>query len=98
MNALRFTWDPRKARRNERAHGVSFEDAQAVFFDECAILLDDPDHSDDEQRFLLIGLSLTARVVVVSHCLREDETTIRIISARKATPTERDNYWERWKQ
>ena len=62
---------------NERQHGVSFPDAQTVFLDENAILLDDADHSDEEERFLLIGLSLTARVLVVSHCLRENETTIR---------------------
>jgi uncharacterized DUF497 family protein len=94
---LRFSWDPRKARLNKRQHGVSFEDAEAAFLDERAILLDDPGHSGQEERFLLIGLCLTARVIVVSHCLRENETTIRIISARKATPTEREEYWERWK-
>jgi uncharacterized protein len=95
---LRFSWDPRKARLNERQHGVSFDDAKAAFLDENAILLDDPDHSEEEERFLLIGMCLTAKVIVVSHCLRENETTIRIISARKATPTEGRQYWQRWKQ
>ena len=69
-----------------------------MFFDENAILLDDPDHSDDEERFLLIGLSLTARILVVCHCTRQEGATIRIISARRATPTERNDYWERLKQ
>ena len=98
MTELRFSWDPRKARLNERLHGISFEAAKTAFLDENAILLDDPDHSDREERFLLIGLCLTARVIVISHCLREEGTVIRIISARKATPTERTQYWERWKQ
>jgi len=90
--SLRFEWDPRKAAANLRKHGVSFEDAQTVFADERARLLDDPDHSADEDRFLLLGLSSSLRVLVVSHSYREAEGVIRIISARKATRDEQRSY------
>lgn len=98
MDDLRFDWDPAKAKRNLQAHGVSFEEAETVFSDENAILLPDPDHSSHEDRFLLLGFSVGLRVLVVVHCYREDETVIRIISARKATPTERAQYGTRWKR
>ena len=90
--SLRFEWDPRKAAVNLRKHGVSFEDAQSVFADERARLIDDPDHSADEERFLLLGLSSSLRVLVVAHCYREAEGVIRIISARKATRDEQRSY------
>jgi len=90
--SLRFEWDPRKAAANLRKHGVSFEDAQSVFADERARLIDDPDHSADEDRFLLLGLSSSMRVLVVAHCYREAEGAIRIISARKATREEQRSY------
>jgi uncharacterized DUF497 family protein len=90
--SLRFEWDPRKAAANLRKHGVSFEDAQTVFADERARLIDDPDHSVDEDRFLLLGLSSSLRVLVVSHSYREAESAIRIISARKATREEQRSY------
>ena len=90
--SLRFEWDPRKAAANLRKHGVSFEDAQTVFADERARLIDDPDHSTDEDRFLLLGLSSSLRVLVVSHCYREAEGVIRIISARRATRDEQRSY------
>jgi len=90
--SLRFEWDPRKAAANLRKHGVSFEDAQTVFTDERARLIDDPDHSADEDRFLLLGLSSSLRVLVVAHCYREAEGVIRIISARKATREEQRSY------
>lgn len=89
---LRSEWDPRKAAANFRKHGVSFEDAQSVFTDERARLIADPDHSADEDRFLLLGLSSSLRVLVVAHCYREAEGVIRIISARKATRDEQRSY------
>lgn len=84
---MRFEWDRRKSQTNQRKHGVSFEEARSVFFDEQAQLFDDPDHSDQEERLLLLGLSLRLRVLVVVHCVWSDET-VRIISARKATRRE----------
>ena len=96
MAALRFEWDPRKNAANNRNHGISFEEAETVFADEHALLLDDPDHSDAEGRFILSGLSASFRVLVVVHCYREGEDTIRIISARKATKSERAQYDARW--
>ena len=92
MNSLRFEWDPGKATLNFKKHGVSFEEARTVFFDERARLIDDPDHSDGEDRFILLGLSSAMRVVLVCHCLRGEDQLIRIISARKATPRESKSY------
>jgi uncharacterized protein len=92
MSALRFEWDERKAAANERKHGVSFEEARAVFFDERARLIDDPDHSEDEERFILLGPSSTLRLLVVCHCYRGEGNVIRIISARKATARESKSY------
>lgn len=92
MSSLRFEWDPRKAAANRQKHGVSFEDAQSVFSDERARLIDDPDHSEDEDRFLLLGLSSSLRLLVVAHCYRVEGNVIRIISARKATRDEQDYY------
>ena len=70
MSALRFEWDPKKAASNLRKHKVSFEDAQTVFSDERALLINDPDHSEEEERFVLLGLSSTMRLLVVVHCYR----------------------------
>ena len=92
MNSLRFEWDQGKATLNFKKHGVSFDEARTVFFDERARLIDDPDHSDGEDRFILLGLSSAMRVVLVCHCLRGDDQLIRIISARKATPRESKSY------
>jgi uncharacterized DUF497 family protein len=92
MSSLRFEWDPKKATVNRQRHGVSFEDAQTVFTDERARLIDDPDHSEDEERFLLLGLSSTLRLLVVAHCYRAEGNVIRIISARKATREEQAYY------
>lgn len=98
MGDLRFTWDPGKARANERKHGVTFEEATTVFFDEEAILIDDPDHSVDEDRFLLVGLSAQIRLLTVCHCVREDGgDVIRVISARKAARPERATYVSRYR-
>ena len=95
MSAPRFVWDPRKARENAQKHGVTFEEAQTVFLDDYAILIDDPDHSEAEERFLLLGVSSRLRLLVVCHCYREEEEVIRLISARKADGVERRQYRER---
>jgi uncharacterized DUF497 family protein len=92
---LRFEWDPRKAAANLRKHGVSFEEARAVFLDEDALLQPDEEHSDDEARFLLLGISGRLRTLVVCHCYRREEEVIRIISARKANSRERQQYGDR---
>ncbi len=90
---IRFIWDENKSQSNKQKHKVSFEEAQSVFLDENAIRFYDPDHSEDEDRFLMLGLSFTLRVLVVSHCYRESDTVIRIISARKADKKEQACYW-----
>jgi uncharacterized DUF497 family protein len=94
MSDIRFEWDERKNRENKRKYKVSFEEAQSVFYDENAIRYFDPDHADDEDRFLMLGMSFTLRVLVVCHCYREDESVIRIISARKADKQEQSDYWD----
>ena len=96
MTELRFEWDPRKDAANQRKHGVGFDESSTVFSDERALLIDDPDHSDDEERFIILGLSANLRALVVCHCYREAESIIRLISARKATPKERRQYAQRW--
>ena len=95
MKELRFEWNPRKAAHNQKKHGISFDEAQTVFLDEDAILVGDPDHSTEEDRFLLLGLSSPYRLLVVCHCYRHGDV-IRIISARKASPRERKQYENRW--
>ena len=97
MNELRFEWDLAKAAANSRKHKVSFEEAKTVFDDERALLLDDPDHSATEDRFVLLGLSAMLRAVVVVHCYRENDEVIRLISARQATRAEQRQYEERWR-
>ena len=91
---MRFEWDPRKATSNERKHGVSFEEAESVFYDEQALFLEDPQPADEEERFVLLGLSGALRMLVVVHALRQKDV-IRIISARKATRPERQQYQSR---
>lgn len=93
MNGLRFVWDAGKNLANRRKHGVSFEEAQTAFRDENAMVYFDPDHSEEENRFILLGMSLQLRVLVVCHCYREGESVIRIISARKADKREQGGYW-----
>ena len=93
MGNIRFAWDRRKAGSNAVKHGVSFEEAQSVFLDEYARLTDDPDHSAAEERFLLLGYSLQAQCLIVSHCYRKADSVIRIISARRATTREERMYW-----
>jgi uncharacterized DUF497 family protein len=92
---IRFRWDLAKAAANKKKHGVAFEEAQTVFYDETAIQYDDPDHSDEEDRFLMLGLSAKLRVLMVSHTFRDDERVVRIISARKATKGEESAYWRK---
>ncbi len=92
MHDLRFEWDEAKNRSNMRKHGVSFEEAQTVFLDDHAIRFYDPDHSGDEDRFLMMGIGFKLRVVIVCHCYRESDRVIRIISARKATRSETRTY------
>lgn len=93
MNGLRFVWDDRKNTANRRKHGISFEEARTAFPDERAKLYSDPDHSEAENRFVLLGMSLQLRVLVVCHCYREGEAVVRIISARRADKQERRDYW-----
>jgi len=85
---IRFEWDPAKAAANLRKHRISFEEAQTVFYDEFAVQFIDDDHSSEEERFLMLGMSSEARVLIVVHCDREAGNVIRIISARKATKRE----------
>lgn len=93
MDVLRFEWDPKEARSNAKKHGVTFEEARTVFYDEQARVFDDPDHSVEEDRFLILGMSTRLRALAVSHCLRESESVIRLISARKANRSEEEDYW-----
>jgi uncharacterized DUF497 family protein len=88
MGTLRFEWDEQKSAANAKKHGVSFEEARTVFVDERARLIGDPDHSDDEDRFVLLGLSSTLRLLLVCHCYRSEGNVIRLISARKASAGE----------
>lgn len=88
MLAIRFKWDAAKASANVRKHGIDFQEAKSVFADERARLIADPDHSKDEDRFVLLGLSASLRLLVVCHCYRDADSTIRIISARRATSSE----------
>jgi hypothetical protein len=92
MTKFSFIWDERKNRQNQRKHGVSFEEAQSVFFDDAAREFFDPDHCEDEERFLLVGRSYRLRVLLICHCCRESKDVIRIISARRATKKERAVY------
>ena len=94
MSQIRFEWDPRKARSNKKKHGVSFEEARTVFFDEQGLLLEDPQPLQEEERFILLGVSASIRLLVVVHALRERDV-IRIISARKATRLETREYENR---
>ena len=89
---MHFDWDPRKAELNLRKHKVSFEEACSVFMDPKAIQFFDNEHSSDEDRFLLLGMSSTLRVLMICHAVLDEDETVRIISARKATKKERKYY------
>jgi uncharacterized DUF497 family protein len=95
MSDLRFEWDARKAAANLKKHRVSFDEAETAFLDEEALVIEDPDHSEVEDRFILLGLSAALRVLFVCHCVRESGSLIRIISARRANRSEQEQYRER---
>ena len=92
MNEIHFRWNSSKNETNKKKHGVSFEEAQTVFFDESAMEFFDSKHSREEDRFLLLGQSFSLRTLMVCHCYKEEDSIIRIISARKATAKERSTY------
>ena len=91
---MRFEWDEQKTVTNKKNQGITFQEASTVFEDGNALLIADPEHSDDEDRFLLLGLSTRLNLLVVCHCVRCGDTVIRIISARKATTNETKQYNE----
>lgn len=92
MDTLLFEWDPNKNEINKKKHGISFDTATEVFYDELAIVFDDPEHSVEEDRFLIIGMTRSEQICIVSHCYRDGENRIRIISARRATKAEQRTY------
>ncbi len=92
MKDIFFEWDEAKNKANIKKHGVSFEEAESVFFDEYALLKADPDHSENEDRFLLLGLSAKLRLLLVCHCFEVDDGLIRVISCRKASRKEKPLY------
>lgn len=92
MEDIRFEWDQNKKEINKKKHKISFEEAWTVFYDPEALVIDDPEHSEQENRFIILGLSKKANLLVVCHCYRESDSIIRIISARKATTTETKYY------
>ena len=94
MSKIKFSWEEEKNKTNRKKHGVSFEEAQTVFYDDNAIEFDDPDHSENEDRFLMLGISGRLRMLLVCHCYRANDSVIRIISARKATRKEAEQYEE----
>ncbi len=92
MSEFRFEWDESKSVSNLRKHGVSFREASTVFYDPLALVIDDPDHSFTEERFVILGISQELRLLVVVHCYRQQGDSIRLISARKATRNEMSSY------
>ncbi len=92
MDELKFTWDENKALKNQEKHNVTFEEAKTVFFDDFGRLIPDPEHSEDEDRFILLGQSTQFKLLLVCHCYRESGEQIRIISARKASKYEQKQY------
>lgn len=94
METIRFEWDENKNQINQTKHKISFDEAKTVFYDEEALVIDDPEHSEEEERFIILGLSYKTNLLVVCHCYRESDTVIRLISARKATKNETRQYYE----
>ncbi|MDX2416951.1 MAG: BrnT family toxin [Xanthomonadales bacterium] len=92
MKDICFEWNEAKSKANIRKHGISFEEAKSVFFDEYALLIADPDHSENEDRFVLLGLSARLRLLLVCHCFEVDDNLIRVISCRKANRKEMSLY------
>jgi uncharacterized DUF497 family protein len=95
MSELFFEWDAKKASSNAAKHGVTFEEAKSVFYDADALIINDPDHSANEERFVMMGQSASTGVLVVAHCYRCGGSSIRIISARRAGTKEQQPYWEK---
>ncbi len=93
MNKIEFEWDSKKEKANAKKHGVTFEEARTTFYDEHALQFSDPEHSEDEDRFILLGISFKLNTLVVCHCFRQDEKIVRIISARMADKDEAKAYW-----
>ena len=93
MDNIKFEWDETKNRTNQKKHGISFHEAKTVFYDSEARVIDDPEHSEEEDRFIILGLSKKANLLIVCHCYRDSDSVIRIISARKATPRESQQYY-----
>jgi len=89
---IRFEWDPAKAETNQKKHNISFDEAKTVFYDPNALVISDPEHSTEEDRFIILGISALSKILVVCHCYRENDAVIRIISARKATTNESVQY------
>lgn len=89
---ISFEWDESKDSINKKKHNISFEEAKTAFYDPDALVIDDPDHSEDEGRFILLGISQYLRLLVVCHCYRSNDDVIRLISARKANKDERTQY------
>ncbi len=89
---IKFEWNPTKAVLNQKKHGVTFDEAKSVFYDEFAVQFYDSENSELEDRFLMLGLSFESRILIVCHCERDSGNTIRLISARKATKKERKFY------
>lgn len=94
MDCIKFEWDENKNQINQRKHKITFDEAKTVFYDVEAIVIDDPEHSREEERFLILGFSKKANLLVVCHCYRDSDMVIRIISARKATTAETRQYYE----
>ena len=92
MTHIEFSWDNTKAGANINKHGISFEEARSVFFDPNALIISDPEHSEREERFIILGVSIVHHILVVCHCYRKNDSLIRIISARKATRHEQQQY------
>ena len=92
MDEITFEWDGKKAQTNAQKHGISFEEAETAFYDSNARISYDPDHSQDEDRYILLGMSESFKLIVVCHVYRQNDESIRIISARRATKTEQKEY------
>ena len=92
MSGIEFQWDPKKSATNEKKHSISFNEAKTVFLDENAKIISDPDHSENEERFIILGMSALTKLLVVCHCYRKNDSIIRLISARTATRNEKKQY------
>lgn len=92
MDNINFEWDENKNQINQQKHKISFDEAKSVFYDSDALIIDDPEHSQEEDRFIILGFSRNTNLLVVCHCYKASDTKIRIISARKATASEAKQY------